>query len=241
MDNKFKAIPNHVAIIMDGNGRWAKKRLLPRVAGHHQGAQTIKKVAKRANQLGIKVLSLYAFSTENWGRPEKEVKFLMDLPKEFFKTYLPELMEEGVKLEVMGDLSTLPSATREIIETALDQTKHNTGLILNFLINYGGRQEITKAMQAIGQEIQAGRIQADQVDETYIEQHLMSAKLGAYTQPDLMIRTSGEERLSNFLLWQVAYSEFYFTNTLWPDFDAEALDLAIQEYGQRQRRYGKVL
>ncbi|MCW6677021.1 isoprenyl transferase [Aerococcaceae bacterium NML180378] len=233
-------IPKHIAIIMDGNGRWAKKRFLPRIAGHKKGVDTIKQITIRANELGVQLLTVYAFSTENWGRPKDEVNFLMKLPKEFFASFVPQLIENNIKVELIGDLSALPEETQTVLQRAMYQTAHCTGLVLNFALNYGSRREIVEAVQSVARRVQAGEIQADAIDEAAIESALATAKFGALAAPDLLIRTSGEQRLSNFLLWQVAYSEFYFTDTLWPDFTAEDFDRAIEVYQSRQRRFGKV-
>ena len=233
-----KEIPNHIAIIMDGNGRWAKKRKLPRVAGHKEGMNTVKKITIAANDLGVKVLTLYAFSTENWKRPKDEVNFLMQLPIDFFNTFVPELIENNIQVQVMGHIDKLPQQTQKAVNDAIEQTKHNTGMILNFALNYGGRDELVCAMQAIAKEVQAGHVLPEAIDENGIQSQLMTHSLVPYDEPELLIRTSGEERLSNFLLWQLAYSEFYFTEVSWPDFDKTALYEAIRQYQQRQRRFG---
>lgn len=228
-------IPEHIAIIMDGNGRWAKKRGLPRVAGHKEGMETVKRITKAANELGVKVLTLYAFSTENWKRPPKEVEFLMKLPTEFIGTFLPELMEENVVVKMMGNVEELPSYTYSAIMEAVEVTKNNTGLVLNFALNYGSRDEIVKAVQEIAQECVTGTLDINEVTDDTISNHLLTQ---GYTDPALVIRTSGEVRISNFLLWQIAYSELYFTDVLWPDFSREDFFEAIEEYQQRNRRYG---
>ncbi|WP_163652695.1 isoprenyl transferase [Listeria sp. PSOL-1] len=228
-------LPKHIAIIMDGNGRWAKKRFLPRVAGHRAGMDVVKKMTRYANSLGIKVLTLYAFSTENWKRPNDEVDFLMKLPVEFFDTFIPELVEENVRVNVMGYRDSLPKHTLDSVERAIEQTKHCTGLVLNFALNYGGRAEILTAMkEATAEFIKDGK-EIDKLTEDDIEKHLMSYGLG---DPDLLIRTSGEIRLSNFMLWQLAYSEFYFIDVHWPDFSEENLLEALLEYQNRSRRFG---
>lgn len=232
--------PHHVAIIMDGNGRWAKKRHMPRVFGHKKGVETLKKITIRAHELGIKVLTVYAFSTENWSRPEEEVNFLMKLPKEFFDSFLPELMKNNVRVTTIGDPSHLPQETQALMQEGLDRTAANTGMILNIALNYGGRQELVHASQAIAQQVLEGQLDPSAIDEDLLSQYLMTHPLGDYQDPDLMIRTSGELRLSNFLLWQLAYSEFYFTDVLWPDFTPAEFDQAIEAYQKRQRRYGKV-
>lgn len=240
MTNKFKSVPNHIAFIMDGNGRWAKKRFLPRVAGHRKGVQTIKTLTIRANEIGVKIVTLYAFSTENWGRPKDEVNFLMKLPKEFFDDFLPELIENNIRIDVIGDIDGLPTETKGILEDVLEQTKDCNGMVLNFAINYGSRQEITEAIKHIVDDIQSEKLSKEDISDTLVNKYLMTAPYNELADPDLIIRTSGEQRLSNFLLWQAAYSEFYFTDTLWPDFTAESLDEAILAYNKRQRRFGKV-
>ncbi|MCQ2569745.1 MAG: isoprenyl transferase [Limosilactobacillus sp.] len=231
-------IPKHIAIIMDGNGRWAQARHLPRVAGHQQGMQTVKKVTIAASQLGVKVLSLYAFSTENWKRPQTEVKFLMQLPGKFFSTFVPELIANNVRVQVMGDLTQLPSATQQVVQKAMDDTKACDGMILNFALNYGGRDEIVRATQQIAKQVAAGELTADQIDETTLTNAMMTSELGEYADPELMIRTSGEQRISNFMLWQLAYSEFVFVDQHWPDFDGESLAQAILTFQSRHRRFG---
>ncbi len=235
-----ETLPNHIAIIMDGNGRWAKKRYLPRVAGHKKGVETIKEIVIRCNELKIKVLTIYAFSTENWGRPEEEVRYLMNLPKYFFDDYLPKLMENNIKVQTIGNVEQLPDHTKNMMREAIQKTKNNTGLILNISLNYGSHQEITQAVKQIAQKVKDNQLEIDSIDETLISQHLETANLGEYANPDLMIRTSGEQRLSNFLLWQLAYSEFYFCDKYWPDFTPDDLDLALKEYANRHRRYGKL-
>ena len=234
-------IPNHIGIIMDGNGRWAKKRLKPRVFGHKAGMDALQSVTIEASQLGVKVLTVYAFSTENWARPQDEVAFIMNLPVEFFDHYVPELHANNVRVQVIGDTSRLPEQTLTALERACDKTKDNTGLVLNFALNYGGRAEITKAVQQIVQEVESGKFTLADITEETISDHLMTANLPLdFRDPDLIIRTSGELRLSNFLPWQAAYSEFYFTPVLWPDFKAAELREAIAEYNRRHRRFGGV-
>lgn len=228
-------LPKHIAIIMDGNGRWASKRALPRIAGHHEGTKKVKPITRFANNIGIEVLTLYAFSTENWIRPKNEVDYLMKLPEEFFGTFLPELVEENVKVQMMGHKEKLPAHTLKAVQKAIDDTSDNTGLILNFALNYGGRDEIINAVQNIIVDMENGTIDKNSVTEELFSNYLMSKK---YKDPDLLIRTSGEIRLSNFMLWQMAYTEFVFTDVLWPDFSEDDLLQAIEEYQQRSRRYG---
>lgn len=231
-------IPAHVAIIMDGNGRWAQQRHLPRIAGHKQGMNTVKTVAKAASHLGVKVLTLYAFSTENWKRPTTEVNYLMKLPVDFFGTFVPDLIKNNIRVKVMGYTEDLPDATQRAVRDAIAATKDCTGMVLNFALNYGGRAEIVTAVQRLAQQVQAGTLDPTAIDEALLSQNLMTGDLGDLQDPDLLIRTSGEERLSNFMLWQVAYSEFVFMAQHWPDFDQTTLEEAIYQYQQRHRRFG---
>ncbi|WP_294745658.1 isoprenyl transferase [uncultured Exiguobacterium sp.] len=233
----YDRVPEHVAIIMDGNGRWAQKRGLPRIMGHREGMKSIREVVRVANELGIKSLTLYAFSTENWTRPEEEVSFLMKLPAQFLESDLKELDAQNVKVEVAGEVSRLPHFTREAVEQAKLDTQHNTGLRLIFALNYGGRDELVQVMQKLGAQIQAGSLSPDAITPETIERELMT---GSVTDVDFVIRTSGEQRLSNFLLWQAAYAEFYFTDVLWPEFRRDAFLAAIEDYNQRTRRFGGV-
>ena len=231
-------VPQHIAIIMDGNGRWAQKRHLPRVAGHKQGMQTVKTVAIAASKLGVKVLSLYAFSTENWKRPSSEVNYLMQLPIRFFSTFVPERIKNNGRVMVMGDTSKLPVQTQQAVRDAIKDTAKCDGMVLNFALNYGSRDEITRAMKQIAGEVKQGQLSPDDINEETISRYLMSASLGTLADPDLLIRTSGEERISNFMLWQIAYSELEFVPEHWPDFDAESLKRAIIEFQGRHRRFG---
>lgn len=232
-------IPNHIGIIMDGNGRWAKKRLQPRIMGHKAGMDALQKVTIAASDLGVKVLTVYAFSTENWSRPDDEVNFIMNLPIEFFDKYVPELDKNKVRIQMIGDQSRLPQETQKALEKALEQTKHNSGLVLNFALNYGGRAELVDTMRELAQDVLDARLNPGDITEDLISGHLMTSHLPyLYRDPDLVIRTSGELRLSNFLPWQSAYSELYFTDTLWPDFDQKALKEAISDYNRRHRRFG---
>jgi undecaprenyl diphosphate synthase len=236
-NTKKQPIPAHVAIIMDGNGRWAKKRALPRVAGHHEGMKVVRKMTKLANELGVQVLTLYAFSTENWKRPKSEVEYLMKLPEEFLGTFLPELIEENVQVKMIGNKDQLPSFTLNAIEKAMNETKENTGLILNFALNYGSRVEIVEAVKQVLNDCKSGIMNENELTEDIFSSYLMTSEL---PDPDLLIRTSGEIRLSNFMLWQLAYSEFWFTDTLWPDFKDEDLLDAVNAFQNRQRRFGGV-
>ena len=234
----MERIPHHIAIIMDGNGRWAQKRHLPRVAGHKQGMQTVKTITIAASNLGVKVLTLYAFSTENWKRPSSEVNYLMQLPIRFFSIFVPDLVKNNVRVMVMGDIQRLPAKTQQAVNDAIADTANCDGMVLNFALNYGSRDEITRAVQEVAAAVQAGTISPEAIDEELVSQHLMTAPLGEFADPDLLIRTSGEERISNFLLWQLAYSELEFVPEHWPDFDAESLKRAIVEFQGRHRRFG---
>lgn len=230
-------IPHHVAIIMDGNGRWAKRRGLPRVAGHHEGMNVVKKITREASRLGVKVLTLYAFSTENWKRPKDEVDFLMKLPEQFLSTFLPELNEENVKVQLMGDQASLPEHTLKAVNHAKEVTAKNDGMILNFALNYGSRYEMIGAMKNLASDVQNGQLNVEDIDEKIFSNYLFSPHL---QDPDLLIRTSGELRLSNFMLWQLAYTELWFTNIYWPDFKEETLREAVSDFQKRVRRYGGV-
>jgi len=236
-DVKLDNIPEHVAIIMDGNGRWASKKGLPRIAGHKEGMDVVQKIVRAAVKYKVKILTLYAFSTENWKRPKTEVDFLMRLPKDFLHIYLPEMMENNVKIETIGEFASLPNHTKKAIEHAKEKTKHNDGLLLNFAINYGSRYEIIRAMKQVISDIDNGKLNEDSLDEQTFSDYLYTKEL---QDPDLLIRTSGEQRLSNFLLWQLAYSEFWFTDTLWPDFNEEIFKQALCDYQNRKRRYGGI-
>lgn len=232
-------IPKHIAIIMDGNGRWAQNRRLPRVAGHKEGMNNVKRITKVTSRLGVKVLTLYAFSTENWKRPDDEVNYLMQLPVDFFDEFVPELIQENVKVNVMGYTEYLPEHTQKAVENAIAQTAHCTGMILNFALNYGSRAEILTAVNNIIADKNSGALVNDIIDEEIFSSYLMTGVLGKELQdPELMIRTSGEERISNFLLWQIAYSELYFTRASWPDFTEDTLRAAIGSYQNRNRRFG---
>ena len=230
-------IPNHIGIIMDGNGRWAKKRLQPRVMGHKAGMDALQKVTIEASQLGVKVLTVYAFSTENWSRPQDEVKFIMSLPIDFYSKYVPVLKEENIQIRMIGEREGLPKATLDSIDRAAQETSENDGMILNFAMNYGGRRDIILAIQELAKSGQDLSI----LTEEELSKHLQTAVLPENLRdPDLIIRTSGEQRMSNFLTWQSAYSELYFAQTAWPDFDDKELDKAISAFQKRDRRYGGV-
>ncbi|HLQ84248.1 MAG TPA: isoprenyl transferase [Pseudogracilibacillus sp.] len=230
-------VPDHVAIIMDGNGRWAKQRGLPRVAGHKEGMDVVRDIVIAATEAGVKILTLYAFSTENWRRPKSEVDFLMKLPKEFMHIYLPEMIEKNVKIETIGEFNQLPDHTRKAIIHAKEETKNNDGLILNFALNYGSRHEIVEAVKEISTQVNQGKLDIEKIDEDIFSSYLYTKSI---CEPDLLIRTSGEIRLSNFLLWQLAYTELWFTDVLWPDFNEEHFKKALVDYHTRKRRYGGI-
>lgn len=229
--------PHHVAIIMDGNGRWAKARGLPRVAGHRRGADAVRRVIRGAAELGIPVLTLFAFSTENWTRPEAEVSDLMGLLRHYLRHELDELARNGARLRVIGDRDRLaPDIVRDIAE-AEARTRGNTRIDVNICINYGARDEILRATRSLASKVAAGEIKADEIDDERFERELLTAGV---PDPDLLIRTSGERRISNFLLWQCAYAELVFVDTLWPDFEKDHLEEAVAEFRRRERRYGGV-
>src|SRR5699024_1619270 len=234
---KMDNLPEHVAIIMDGNGRWANKKGLPRIAGHKEGMDVVQKVVRAAVKYKIKILTLYAFSTENWKRPKPEVDFLMRLPKEFLHVYLPEMMQNNVKIETIGEFDGLPERTKRAIQYAKDKTKNNDGLLLIFAINYGSRNEIMRAIRRVAEDVENGALRKESIDEEVFSNYLYTENL---RDPDLLIRTSGEQRIINFLLWQLAYAEFWFTDTLWPDFDEEIFKQALCDYQTRKRRYGGI-
>ena len=232
MDNHT---PKHIAIIMDGNGRWAKMRGLSRASGHRAGVESTQKVIKACAEKGIEVLTLFAFSSENWRRPQKEVNHLLDLFLRTLKSEINKLHENGIQFLVIGDICAFSPKLREMIQQAQQKTQHNTGLKLVIAVNYGGRWDLTQAMQRIAQRIENNELSAQDVTEALIQSEV---SLGHLPEPDLFIRSSGEQRISNYLLWQLAYTELYFPNTLWPDFDESSLEDALRFYAQRQRRFG---
>ncbi|PSF39301.1 isoprenyl transferase [Aphanothece hegewaldii CCALA 016] len=231
------SLPRHVAIIMDGNGRWATQRGLPRIAGHYQGAEVVKDILRCCKEWGIKILTVYAFSTENWGRPTAEVDFLMGLFERLLRVQLKEMQQEGICLRFLGELDVLPLSLQREMQRTIDITSQNQEVYFNVAINYSGRQEIVRACRHLAKLVQQGELLPDAIDETIIQQSLYTLDLPS---PDLLIRTSGEMRLSNFLLWQLAYTEIYFTNTLWGDFNCEEFRKAIEDYQGRERRFGKL-
>lgn len=230
-------IPQHVAIIMDGNGRWAKQRGLPRVEGHRRGADTLKKMTRTAHELGIRYLTVFAFSSENWRRGEEEVNNLLKLMRYYLKRELKDLVKENVRFRVIGNYHQFPKDIADMIECTIAQTADNTGITLCLALNYGGRQDIVQAMQAIAADCVHGNLSTFDIDEHVVRSYLFTRDM---PDPDLLIRTSGELRLSNFMLWQLSYSEFYFTDCHWPDFAEQDLQDAIASYQRRQRRFGAV-
>jgi len=229
-------IPRHVAIIMDGNGRWAKKRLLPRHAGHKVGVETVRTLVKACGEFNIEVLSLFAFSSENWRRPKEEVGWLMNLFMNALQNEVNKLHENDIRLQVIGEKSAFGSQLQELIANAEEKTKDNKRLNLVIAANYGGRWDITQSAKKLAQQVEQGIISSEDIDESRLFSHLCLADL---PPPDLFIRTGGEQRISNFLLWQLAYTELYFTDTLWPDFDRAAFVKALESFGSRQRRFGR--
>ncbi len=228
--------PNHIAIVMDGNGRWAKKRNMPRVAGHRAGVKALRKLIEHAVKIKLKAMTVYAFSRENWQRPEKEVGLLMDLFMTALQSEVKDLHKNNVRLKFIGDKAAFSDKLQVAIADSESLTASNSGLSLNVAANYSGRWDITQALQSIGQELEAKTINAKDIDESLINGKL---SLANNDEPDLFIRTGGEQRISNYLLWQIAYTELYFTDTLWPDFDSVQLDGAIEWFSSRQRRFGK--
>ncbi len=231
MTSQHNRLPEHIAIIMDGNGRWAKKRNRPRLFGHHAGMKALQKIVRKSSEIGIKILTVYAFSTENWKRSPEEVNGLMAIAVDYFKKEIDELNDNNVKVRVIGDLSALNPRVLSAAQKAMDATKDNTGLIFNVALNYGSRAEIISGVKAL---LAAG-VKSDEISEEALNARLYTAGM---TDPDMVIRTSGEQRISNFMLWQAAYAEFFFTETLWPDFDEAAYLELIEKYKQRNRRYG---
>lgn len=230
-------VPNHIAIILDGNGRWAKSKGMPRNYGHVQGSKTVETICEEAYKMGVNYLTIYAFSTENWERPKGEVDALMKLLRNYMKTCLKTASKNHMCVRVLGEKSRLDEDIRDRINELEEATKNNDGLHFQIALNYGSRDEMIRAMKKMTKDVEDGKISTNDITEELYETYLDTAGI---PEPDLLIRTSGEERISNFLLWQVAYSEFYFSNVLWPDFNKAELTKAIEEYNHRSRRYGKV-
>jgi undecaprenyl diphosphate synthase len=237
VNDDLKNIPRHIAIIMDGNGRWAKERGLPRTEGHRNGADTVRRVTEACGELGVEFLTLYAFSSENWKRPKREVEALMKLLEAFLRTKTPEMIEQNVRLQAIGRLHDLPQSCQQQLHRSIEQTSQNTGLTLILALSYGGREEIVDGVKSLLESIERGHLDKCMIDTEVFSKHLYTRY---YPDPDLLIRTSGEMRLSNFLLWQLSYTEFYITETLWPDFGKPDLVNAIASYAKRHRRFGAV-
>lgn len=230
-------IPSSVAIIMDGNGRWAEKRRLPRVMGHNAGMKAMREIVSTASQLGVKFLTVYAFSTENWNRSDEEINGIFKLLIKYVDSELDKIAKNNVKINILGDRERLAQKVNEKIEQAIKRTEKNDGLIFNIALNYGGRDEILRSVKSVCQEVKSGVLQIDGIDAEKFEKHLYTGELGV-KDPDLIIRTSGEIRISNFLLWQLAYSEMIFVDVLWPDFTPDIFKKTIMEYQRRSRRFG---
>lgn len=230
-------MPRHVAMIMDGNGRWAKKRFLNRVKGHEKGSETVREIGTTCRKMGIPFLTLYAFSTENWARPKAEVSALMTLLKRFLVSEREEMVDKGIRLNIVGQKDRLPAEVRQEADVTIDATRHNRDMTLNLALSYGSRQEITHAVSAVAQKVAAGELAPEDITEDIVAAHLYTSDI---PDPDLVIRTSGEFRLSNFLLWQSAYAEIYITQTLWPDFSKKEFIDILKNYQERDRRFGKV-
>jgi len=234
--NNLKKLPKHIAIIMDGNGRWAKKNGKKRVTGHEAGAKAVNKVVDAVSKLGIKHLTLYAFSTENWGRPKNEVNTLMSLLVSSLKSEIHSLLEKNIKLTAIGSLKKLPKLVQNHLYDVIKKTSLNNGTNLTLALSYGAREEINQAVIQISEKVKNNLILTRNIDETIINEHLYTKNL---PDVDLLIRTSGEVRISNFLLWQIAYAELYFTNELWPEFNEDSLSMALESFNKRERRFGK--
>ena len=228
-------LPKHLAIIMDGNGRWAQERHLPRIVGHQKGVESVREVVEECRAKGIPYLTLYAFSSENWGRPAEEVSALMGLLARYLRKELKSLLTQKIRLQVIGEIERLPKNIREILADIILQTQENNAMTLTLALSYGSRDELLRACRALAQEVTAGNITPDAIDEKLFASRLDTAGM---PDPDFLIRTSGEMRISNFLLWQIAYTELYFCKVYWPDFDKEVLNSALAEFGQRKRRFG---
>ncbi len=230
-----KTLPKHVAIIMDGNGRWAKKKFMNRVRGHQKGTDVVREITRTSREIGISYLTLYAFSEENWKRPQVEITALMNILKQFLKSELPEMQENGIRLQTIGRVEKLPKGARDTLYDTIEKTSKNKNMVLTLALSYGGRQEIIDSVQKIASEIEKGALTADQISEELFSKALYTSGM---PDPDLLIRTSGEYRISNFLLWQIAYTEIYITPTLWPDFNKDEYLAAIKDFQNRERRFG---
>ncbi len=233
----IEKLPAHIAIIMDGNGRWAKKKLLNRIKGHEKGSETVRTTVKACREIGISFLTLYAFSTENWQRPKIEVAALMSLLESFLKSEEKEMMDNNIRLNMIGQIERLPEKVKDTLQRVMELTSKNSGMCLSLALSYGSRPEIVRMVRELAGKVRDGEIKPDLITEDLVSKHLYT---GEIPDPDLLIRTSGEYRISNFLLWQIAYSEIFITNTLWPDFGKDELIQILKNYQQRDRRFGKV-
>lgn len=229
-------LPNHVAIIMDGNGRWAKRQNMDRTFGHKEGISAVRRAIEGASKIGISYLTLYTFSTENWKRPEEEIKALMALMVQAVANETPDLLKNNIRVKVIGDIDRLPTETKKALDYCLETTSVSTGLTVVLALSYSSKWELTRAMKNIAADVKSGKLQEENISEDLVNQYLCTSGI---PDPDILVRTGGELRISNFLLWQIAYSEFYFTDELWPDFNEESLYKAIYEYQNRERRFGK--
>ncbi len=232
-----KQLPTHIAIIMDGNGRWAKKHLLSRIKGHEKGAETVRTIVRTCREIGIPVLTLYAFSTENWERPKSEIAALMRLLKRFLESELKEMQQNNIRLGAIGQIERLPARVQETLNAVITQTRNNDGMLLNLALSYGGRAEIVQMVQAIATRVKTAQIDPAEITEKEVADHLYTRGMA---DPDLLIRTSGEFRISNFLLWQIAYAEIFVTETLWPDFNRDEFIHILKNYQGRERRFGRI-
>lgn len=231
-------LPNHVAIIMDGNGRWAKARSYPRFYGHVRGATRVREIVQASRELGIKALTLYAFSTENWKRPEDELNVLWKILKKYIRREVQTLKENGIRLHVIGEIDRLPSDAQAELKQAIEALSGGSDMVLTFALSYGGRLELVRAAQALARKCVQGELQPEQIDEGQLERRLWTSPLGEHADVDLLIRTSGEQRISNFLLWQCSYAEFEFPKTLWPDYSVEEFKKSLENFKNRNRRFG---
>lgn len=236
MTQSSRTVPRHIAIIMDGNGRWAKKRLQPRFMGHRAGVRAVEGILKHCVASGVEVLSLFAFSSENWRRPGREVELLMELFSKALDEQVKKLHDNNIRLQVIGNINQFPNALQHKIRDAETLTASNDRLVLNIAANYGGRWDVTESVKTLARQVKAGEIDPENINESLIGQHLQTARL---PEPDLFIRTGGEKRISNFLIWQLTYTELYFTDTLWPEFKSADLDKAIESFARRERRFGR--
>ncbi|MDI9570267.1 MAG: isoprenyl transferase [Pseudomonadota bacterium] len=234
-DIDFQRLPRHIAIIMDGNGRWAKRHALGRIMGHQKGVEAVRKTVRLCREIGVEYLTLYAFSVENWSRPDQEVAALMSILRQYLRSELAEMMDNQIRLNAIGDIDGLQAPVRKLLEETMAQTAENRGMVLSLALSYGGQDEIIRAVRRVAQEVREGKLAVEDITRESFAAYLYTAGI---PDPDLLIRTSGEFRISNFLLWQSAYTEFHFTEVLWPDFDRKDLLAAIADYQRRERRYG---